>query len=95
MKKVFQILFRPNKPYVLSTHWPWWEFTLLRHKTIRMMVKAEDEHSAKEEVYKAHVPLHEKDFIDINIFLCVEKPDHFNPFNDTFPKREEMKWEEI
>jgi hypothetical protein len=90
--KVFNIIFKPNKPYVLSTHWPWWEFILLRLPMVRIVVRAEDVQQAKEEVYKAHVPLHDKDYINIHIISCTEKPDDFDPFNEAFPKTDKMKW---
>jgi len=91
--KVFNMIFKPNKPFVISTTWPWWEFILLRLPMVRMVVRAEDVQQAKEEVYKAHVPLHEKDFINIQFISCKEQPNNFNPFNESFPKRDEMQWE--
>jgi hypothetical protein len=90
---IFNVLFKPNKPYVLSTHWPWWEFEVLGVKLIRFVTKADTIDDAMEEIYKAHVPLHEKDFININTVVWRKEKEDFIPFNDDFLKQDWMKWE--
>ncbi len=88
-KKVFQVFFHQKKPHAIGNKWPW---CLLKQKTFRMIVRAKNEQEAKQETLNSHVLLDKKDIAKINIFLCVEKPKDFNPFNDVFPKLDWMNW---
>ncbi len=91
--KNFIIIFHPKKPALLNSVWPWWEFTVLDQKLIRMLVKAENKDEAMKEVYKTHIPLHDKDFIAIETVYCGESKNDSDFFNEQFPKEKWMKWE--
>jgi hypothetical protein len=90
--KVWIVIFKPLKKYLLATLWPWWKMEVMGMEMVRMIVKAENEKKAMEEVYKTFVPLHDDDVIAIRTIACAERPIDYDPFTEEFKKENWMKW---